>query len=110
MADIVAVDEKNFEEVVLKSELPVILSLGAPWCVDCRRAQPFYERLAGDYKGRMVFAAGNSDDCPNLKKELGVLHIPTMVIFKGGKALEGRLVEVKTPSELKAFVEAGLAA
>ena len=45
-----------------------------------------------------------------LKKELGVQHIPTMVIFKNGKPLDGRLVEVKTPSELKAFIDAGLAA
>ena len=46
----------------------------------------------------------------NLEKELGVQHIPTMVIFKNGKPLDGRLVEVKTPSELKAFIDAGLAA
>ena len=73
-------------------------------------AETFYERMAQDYEGRLVFASADSDACPNLKKELGVQHIPTMVIFKNGKPLDGRLVEVKTPSELKAFIDAGLAA
>ena len=109
MAEILNVDEKNYDEVVLKNEKPVILSLGASWCGDCRRARPFYERMAQDYEGRLVFASADSDACPNLKKELGVQHIPTMVIFKNGKPLDGRLVEVKTPSELKAFIDAGLA-
>lgn len=110
MAEILNVDEKNYDEVVLKNEKPVILALGASWCGDCRRARPFYERMAQDYEGRLVFASADSDACPNLKKGLGVQHIPTMVIFKNGKPLDGRLVEVKTPSELKAFIDAGLAA
>ena len=101
MAEILKVDEKNYDEVVLKNEKPVILALGASWCGDCRRARPFYERMAQDYEGRLVFASADSDACPNLKKELG---------FKNGKPLDGRLVEVKTPSELKAFIDAGLAA
>ena len=48
MAEILNVDEKNYDEVVLKNEKPVILSLGASWCGDCRRARPFYERMAQD--------------------------------------------------------------
>ena len=92
MAEILNVDEKNYDEVVLKNEKPVILALGASWCGDCRRARPFYERMAQDYEGRLVFASADSDACPN------------------GKPLDGRLVEVKTPSELKAFIDAGLAA
>lgn len=110
MAELLHVEESTFEELVLRNEKPVILALGEPWCVDCRRARPFYERFAEEFAGRMVFAEASSDSCPNLKQQLGVKHIPTMVIFKGGKALEGRLVEVKTPGELKAFIEAGLAA
>ena len=112
MAEILNVDEKNYDEVVLKNEKPVILAPGLhSWCrATAVGARPFYERMAQDYEGRLVFASADSDACPNLKKELGVQHIPTMVIFKNGKPLDGRLVEVKTPSELKAFIDAGLAA
>ena len=93
MAEILNVDEKNYDEVVLKNEKPVILSLGASWCGDCRRARPFYERMAQDYEGRLVFASADSDACPNLKKELGVQHIPTMVIFKCGSGICRRSIE-----------------
>ena len=68
MAEILNVDEKNYDEVVLKNEKPVILSLGASGCGDCRRARPFYERMAHDYEGRLVFASADSDAFPNLKK------------------------------------------
>lgn len=106
---IIPVTEATFEEIVLKAEKPVILAMGAPWCADCRRAQPFYQALSAQYEGRMIFAYADSDENPNLKAQLGVQHIPTMMIFRDGKVGEARLVEVKTPSELKAFIESGLA-
>lgn len=105
---IVPVTEATFEEIVLKADKPVILAIGAPWCIDCRRAQPFYQALSSQYEGRMIFAYADSDENPSLKAKLEVQHIPTMVIFRDGKPLESRLVEVKTPGELKAFVDAAL--
>ena len=93
MAEILNVDEKNYDEVVLKNEKPVILALGASWCGDCRRARPFYERMAQDYEGRLVFASADSDACPNLKKELGVQHIPTMVSLRTASRLTAALLK-----------------
>ena len=78
MNDIVMVNDANVESVIA-ADKPVILAIGASWCPDCRRAQPFFAKYA-------------------------VQHIPTMVALKGGREVD-RIVEVKTPGELKAFVE-----
>ena len=58
----------------------------------------------------MKFVAIDSEASPELKEKFDVKHIPTMLVVKNGVELPGRLVEVKTPSELKAFIEQGLAA
>lgn len=107
-SSLVEVTEANFAEVVLQSSKPVVLAVGAPWCKDCVRAAPFYFALSQELGDRLTFAACNSDDNPNLKASLGVQHIPTMIIFKNGIANDERLVEVKTPSELKNFLLRGL--
>lgn len=109
MTNIIPVSSENFDEVVLKNELPVMFAIGAEWCVDCRRAAPFYMAFAKEYEGRMVFTSADAEKSPELKERLGVRRIPTMIIFKNGVAMEDRLVEVKTPGELKAFIEKGLA-
>lgn len=108
-SNFVVVTEENFKTEVLESELPIIVAIGAEWCPDCRRAAPFYMNFANQFEGKMRFASMDSDKNPKLKEELGVVHIPTMIVFFKGKAMDEKLVEVKTPSELKAFIERGLA-
>ncbi len=103
------VTNETFDEVVLKSEKPVLFTIGAPWCIDCRRAQPFLETFEKVFGDRVLFVHADVDESPELKKRLEVGHIPTMIIFKGGVASEERLVEVKLPSELRAFIEKALA-
>lgn len=107
---IVHVTEADFDEKVLHSPIPAIFAIGAPWCQDCRRAQPFYEAFAKQYAGRMAFFHADADESPALKARLEVGHIPTMIVFVDGKRVGEPLVEVKMPSELKALIEEGLAA
>lgn len=107
---IVPVTEATYDDFIAQADKPVIIALGAPWCVDCQRAQPFYNALSEQYADKMIFAYADSDANPGLKEKFGVKHIPTMAVVKNGTILPGRLVEVKTPSELKAFIEEGLAA
>lgn len=109
MQNIILVDSNNFDEVVLRNEKPVVFAIGTKWCADCRRAAPFYMAFAKEYDGRMVFTTADAEKSPELKERLDVRRIPTMIIFKNGVAMEERLVEVKTPGELKAFIEKGLA-
>ena len=101
---IVPVTEATFEEIVLKADKPVILAIGAPWCIDCRRAQPFYQALSSQYEGRMIFAYADSDENPVAQGQALKCSISRRsVIFRDGKPLEGRLVEVKTPGMTQGF-------
>ena len=100
MNDIVMVNDANVESVIA-ADKPVILAIGASWCPDCRRAQPFFMQLAAANAERAVFASCDSEQNPQVVAKYA---IPTMVALKGGREVD-RIVEVKTPGELKAFVE-----
>lgn len=107
MNDILMVNDANVESAI-ESDKPVILAIGASWCPDCRRAQPFFMQLAAANADRAVFASCDSEQNPQVVAKFAVQHIPTMVALKGGKEVD-RIVEVKTPGELKAFIERNLA-
>lgn len=106
MNDIVMVTDASLESV-LATDKPVILAIGASWCPDCRRAQPFFMQLAQAHAERAVFASCDSEQNPKVVETFAVKHIPTMVVVKNGKEVD-RIVEVKTPGELKAFIERNL--
>ena len=85
MNDIVMVNDANVESVIAA-------------------AQPFFTQLAAVNAERAVFASCDSEQNPQVVAKYAVQHIPTMVALKGGREVD-RIVEVKTPGELKAFVE-----
>lgn len=107
MSNIVLVNDANVDSVVSANELSVILAIGASWCPDCRRAQPFFMQLAQTYADRAVFASCDSESSPQVVAKYEVKHIPTMVVVRDGREVD-RIVEVKTPADLKAFVERNL--
>ena len=106
--NIVAFTEENYAAVVEGAKLPVLLDVGATWCVDCRRVHPLFEKFAADYAGKILFASIDVDDSPALKEKLGVRHIPTFVYLKDGKVVSS-LVEPKSIAPFKEFVEKTLA-
>ncbi|MDO5532779.1 co-chaperone YbbN [Sutterella sp.] len=110
MSDIIIVNDEASLQKLIDSGKTFILAIGAPWCVDCRRAQPFYLQFAKTYSDTLLFASANCDEFKGIRERYDVKHIPTMIIFKDGKPLPGRLVEVQTPGQLKDFIEEGLAA
>lgn len=82
------VSAKDFEEKVLNSELPVLVDFWAPWCGPCRMVAPILEQLAGEMEGKITVAKVNVDEEQSLAQNYRVMSIPTMIIFKGGKAEE----------------------
>ncbi|SCY26817.1 thioredoxin [Lachnospiraceae bacterium XBB2008] len=76
----------NFEEEVIKSELPVLVDFYADWCGPCKMMAPIVERVAEEYDGKLKVGKCNIDDEGDLAEKFGIMSIPTVIIFKNGKA------------------------
>ncbi|MCY0886768.1 MAG: thioredoxin [Firmicutes bacterium] len=85
---IVAVGEANFDTEVRQSPVPVLVDFWAPWCVPCRMVSPALEEVARERQGQIKVAKVNVDENPNLAAEYGVMSIPTIIRFEGGREVQ----------------------
>lgn len=83
--------DSNFPKEVLEAELPVFVEFGASWCGPCQMAEPVVEELAKEYEGKIKVGKLNVDENPQIPQKLGIMSIPTVIIFKNGEELK-RLV------------------
>ncbi len=82
------ITDQNFEEEVLKSELPVMVDLWAPWCGPCRMIAPVVDRLAKKYDSRFKFCRLNVDENQQTAAKYHVMSIPTLMFIKDGQVVE----------------------
>ncbi len=80
--------QDNFEEKVIKSDLPVLIDFWAEWCGPCRMVAPVVEELAKNYAGKAVIGKVNVDEERSLAQKYRVLSIPTLFIFKDGQVVD----------------------
>lgn len=103
----VDVDDKTFEEKVIKEKTPVLVDFWAPWCGPCRAIAPILDELAEEYKGKMTIARLNVDEAPQSASKYGISAIPTMLLFKDGKPVS-QLVGFRPKPELKKALDESL--
>jgi thioredoxin 1 len=106
--NIINVDQDSFQKAVLDSQKPVLVDFWAPWCGPCRAVAPVVEELAKDYKGKMDFAKLNVDEAPFVASKYGVMSIPTIIVFKGGKPVH-QAIGYQPKDQLKKLLDNALA-
>ena len=81
------VTDASFEAEVLKNPRPVIVEYWAEWCGPCRMVAPVLDSIAADQAGRVDLVKINVDENPVTTRKFGVLHVPTVTVFSGGKVV-----------------------
>lgn len=82
------VNDNNFEDVVLKSDKPVIVDFWAEWCGPCRMVAPIMDEISREYAGKAVVAKCDVDSSPVMTAKFGIRNIPTVLFFKDGKVAD----------------------
>jgi thioredoxin 2 len=75
----------NFDEVVVNSDIPVIVDFWAPWCGPCKSFAPTFKSVASKFPLKALFVKVNTEDEQNLGSRFGIRSIPTLIVFKRGK-------------------------
>ena len=85
------VSDADFEEMVLKSNLPVVVDFWAPWCGPCRRIAPLMDKIASSQAGSLIVAKVNTDESPATARMYGVRSIPTILFIRNGEVLHSQV-------------------
>jgi thioredoxin 1 len=102
---VLTITKDNFENEVIKSEIPVLIDFWAAWCAPCRMLSPTIEALAGEMSGKIKIGKVNVDEQPELSATFRIMSIPTVTLAKGNQILM-QSIGVKSKEALKREIEA----
>ncbi|GAW86977.1 thioredoxin 1 [Bathymodiolus platifrons methanotrophic gill symbiont] len=101
------VTDSNFDELVLKAGIPVLVDYWAEWCGPCKMIAPVLDEISQEYAGKITVAKLNIDDNPATPSHYGVRGIPTLMLFKDGD-IEATKVGALTKSQLSQFIDSNI--
>jgi thioredoxin 1 len=104
MAAIQDVTDANFDEVVLKSDLPVLVDFWADWCGPCKMIAPVLEQIAAEQEGKLTIVKLNADQNPDTVRRYVVMGLPTLNLYKNGEVVK-QLVGAKPKRVLEKELE-----
>ncbi len=103
----VDVNESDFDKVVVKSKIPVLVDFWAPWCRPCMMTAPILDELSDEYNGKLTFTKMNVDENGSIARQYGVMSIPNLIVFKDGKPA-AQVVGFKPKAELKRILDGAI--
>ena len=100
-------NDQNFEEEIRKADKPILVDFWADWCSPCFILGPILEKLVKEYENKLVLAKVNLEAAPQISQKYGIEQIPTVVLFKNGKAISG-FIGVRSEPAIKEFLNEAL--
>ena len=108
MAKPITVTDGTFEKLVVNAETPVLVDFWAEWCGPCKMIAPVLEEIATDLDGKLTIGKLDVDENGSTAMAFGVMSIPTLLLFKGGKPVE-RIVGYQPKQQLMGKLQRHLA-
>jgi len=84
----IEITDANFEELLAKSDKPIMIDFWAVWCGPCRMIAPIVEEMSGEYEGKAIIGKVDVDSNPNIAVKYGIRNIPTVLFVKNGEVVD----------------------
>lgn len=102
--NVVELTDANFEQEVVRADVPVLVDFWAEWCMPCKMLAPVIDEIAAEYAGKIKVGKLDTDNARDAALEFGISAIPTVIIFNGGEIAQ-RFVGLQQKADLAAAID-----